>query len=78
MGGTEAGLHCVLWLPKGVRDTAVSAALAKQQISAPPLSTFALSKLSQGGLVLGFAVLPENDVVASVRKLCDIVRPFLA
>ena len=77
MKGTESGLHCVLWLPKGVDDAAVSAALAKQKISAPALSTFALTKLSRGGLVLGFAALPEEEVAPNVIKLCNVVRGFL-
>lgn len=69
-----AGLHLVGWLAPGLNDVAVAAKFAKHEIYTPPLSTYSLTPLERGGLVLGYAGVTEGDIVAAVKQMAQIFQ----
>jgi len=74
----DAGLHLVGRLPKHVDDKAVSDQLAEHNIVALPLSFYAEHPLERGGLLLGYAGLPSEQIVETVRTMKDLLEPFLS
>lgn len=74
---SDVGLHLVGWLPPGVDDRAVSDHLLNDGIYAPPLSYFSLEPLEQGGLVMGYAAVDEQDMVAAVRQMGNSLQKIL-
>jgi len=64
-----AGLHLVGWLPPGLDDMAVSRQAEQHGVEAIPVSRFALEPLPRGGLMLGFAPIPEREIIAGVQRL---------
>jgi GntR family transcriptional regulator/MocR family aminotransferase len=71
----EAGLHVVGWLPAGVDDRQVAQAAQVQGIETPPLSSYALTSLPRGGLVLGYAALTEEQIREGVGRLEKALLP---
>ena len=69
----EAGLHVTGLLPARVDDRAVSAAALRLGIEAPALSSYSLSPLSQGGLVLGYAGLSSDQIRVGVEGLGKVI-----
>lgn len=77
IGSDEAGLHLVGLLERGVDDRAVSRALERRDIIAPPLSFYASRPLERGGLVLGYAAVDEDTIlegVAHIKAALEHVR----
>jgi len=68
LGPAEAGMHVLGWLPSGVDDARVSAALADAGVEAPPLSRYALRPLERGGLLLGYAGFSDRALRAAVDR----------
>ncbi|MFK7805081.1 MAG: PLP-dependent aminotransferase family protein [Anaerolineae bacterium] len=64
-----AGLHLVGWLAAGVDDVAVAAEFAKHEIFTPPLSSYSIAPLERGGLVMGYAGVPEDEIVSAVKQM---------
>ncbi|MEM9778224.1 MAG: PLP-dependent aminotransferase family protein, partial [Chloroflexota bacterium] len=64
-----AGLHLVGWLPLGVDDVALAAKFAEKEVFTPPLSTYSLTPLERGGLVMGYAGVKETEIVAAVKLM---------
>lgn len=73
---SNAGLHLVGRLPKEVDDRAVSDRLAEHDIIALPLSFYAERSLDRGGLLLGYAAVPEDTIRSKVRRMAKILEPF--
>ncbi len=69
ISSSEAGLQLVAWLPQGVEDRIVSQRAAAQQVEAPPLSAYSMSRLDRGGLVLGFAAVNGSEIREGVSRL---------
>jgi GntR family transcriptional regulator/MocR family aminotransferase len=69
-----AGLHLVGWLPDGADDRAASVAAARQGVDAPPLTPYALRPLARGGLLLGYAAVPEAAIRAGVFRLAGALH----
>jgi GntR family transcriptional regulator / MocR family aminotransferase len=65
----KAGTHLVALLPRGLRDTAVSARAAALGVSAVPLSSCCLKPAARGGLVLGYGAVDEAQIRQGVRTL---------
>jgi GntR family transcriptional regulator / MocR family aminotransferase len=74
VGSADAGLHAVGWLPSGTDDRAVAARAAQHGIQAQPLSAHALQPPSRGGLLLGYAAVPEPEIEQAVRHLAEVLR----
>ena len=73
----EGGLNRVAWLPNGVSDLEAVELLKPEGFACPPLSEFRMKAGGRGGLVLGFAGMPEELIDDSVRKMADVLRPLL-
>ena len=71
---TEAGLHLVGWLPVGVDDQMISRKLREHGLIAPALSSFAHRPLRRGGLVLGFAAVPNNEIPMAVKRMWGVLE----
>ncbi|MGB1253706.1 MAG: PLP-dependent aminotransferase family protein [Candidatus Promineifilaceae bacterium] len=71
---SEAGLHLVGWLPEGVDDQLVATKLQEHGLIAPALSSFALMPLDAGGLVLGFAAVPNNEIPMAVKRMWGVLE----
>jgi GntR family transcriptional regulator / MocR family aminotransferase len=64
----HAGLHLVAWLPPGADDRAAADRAAAAGVEAQALSDHALERPERGGLLLGYAAVPEPEIDrASVR-----------
>ena len=70
----EGGLNRLAWLPRGMDDSAVSAALAREGLIAAPLSMSTLSPPARGGLVLGFAGQDEAAIDKGIARIATVVR----
>jgi GntR family transcriptional regulator/MocR family aminotransferase len=70
----HAGLHLVGWLPAGADDRAAAAAAAAHQVEAQPLSAHALRPPARGGLLLGYAAVPEPEIERAAGRLAAALR----
>jgi GntR family transcriptional regulator/MocR family aminotransferase len=70
----EAGMHTVGWLPPGVSDSEVTGAAANAGLNALPVSSFAVQRLSRGGLLLGYAGFSPEVIRKSMRELGQVIR----
>lgn len=75
MGG-EAGMHMTARLPDGSDDRAISAALAKIGLCAPPLADYCLGTPPFPGLVLGYAGVAEDALLLNAVRLAAVLRGF--
>lgn len=71
---TEAGMHTVGWLPKGIEDSRVAEEATKAGLNTLPVSSFALRRLSRGGLLLGYAGFRPEVLKKAMRELEFIIR----
>lgn len=71
---TETGLHVVGWLPPELTDRDASQAAERYDIEATPLSPMYLGPWARGGLVLGYASLTPEQIVAATRTLLQALR----
>jgi GntR family transcriptional regulator/MocR family aminotransferase len=65
----HAGLHLVAWLPPGVDDRAAAGRAAAAGVEAQALSDHALERPERGGLLLGYAAVPEPETDRAVARL---------
>jgi GntR family transcriptional regulator / MocR family aminotransferase len=70
----EAGMHMVVLLPPGIRDTVVAQKAADAGISATPLSTCYLKRPPRGGLILGYGGTNTEQIREGVRRLARILE----
>ncbi|MEZ4674175.1 MAG: PLP-dependent aminotransferase family protein [Caldilineaceae bacterium] len=64
-----AGLHLVGWLKDRYDDSAVTSAAAQQGIEVAPVSSYSLQPTTRHGLVLGYAMLNEQQICVGVQGL---------
>lgn len=60
----RAGLHLIAWLADGIGDRAAAAGIVTE-----PLSAHAVEPYGRGGLLLGYATVPEEAMPAAVGRL---------
>ncbi|MFP4227983.1 MAG: PLP-dependent aminotransferase family protein [Salinivenus sp.] len=77
ISGSNAGLHLVGRLPKGVDDAAVSSHLDEHGIIALPLSFYSKHPLSRGGLLLGYGCVSEDEIREGVQRMADALQSYL-
>ena len=70
----EAGIHLVAWLPEGFDDRLVAERAASVGLEISSLSSFSLTPLARGGLVLGFARAESDELRAGVERLVRVLR----
>jgi GntR family transcriptional regulator / MocR family aminotransferase len=71
--GSEAGMHLVALLHRGINDEAIARSAAKQGISAQPLSSCYMNPPPRGGLILGYGGANETQIADAIRKLKQCV-----
>lgn len=64
-----AGLHLVGWLRAGWDDRAVAEAAVARGVEVAPISGYTLLPKARQGLVLGYAMLNEEEIVNGVHRL---------
>ena len=69
LSGGEAGLHLVMWLPDGIRDTEVENASLDLGLGVRSLNSYGRAPVSCNGLVLGYGNLDEGMLADAVRRL---------
>jgi GntR family transcriptional regulator/MocR family aminotransferase len=70
----HTGMHLVGWLPEGRDDREASERAAKAGLVANPLSAFRLHGQGRGALLLGYACVPEKELVEGVSRLARALR----
>ncbi|MGA7414209.1 MAG: PLP-dependent aminotransferase family protein, partial [Bryobacteraceae bacterium] len=71
--GSEAGMHLVVLLPRGLRDDEIAARAARRKLWLWPLSPSYLGKPTRKGFILGFAGTPASEIPAAVRRLKPVL-----
>ena len=74
LSGGEAGLHLVLWLPSGIRDTEVAQRAAELGLGVRALGSYSRAPMRCNGLVLGYGNLDEGMLAEAVRRLVAAVQ----
>lgn len=72
VAASDAGMHLIGWLPKGVDDREVSKHISENGMLAAPLSRYSENKLERGGLMLGYTGFNDRQIKAGVNKLARI------
>lgn len=72
--GSEAGMHLVSLLPRGVDDVKIARHAATRGISAMPLSSCYLQRAPRKGLVLGYGATNERQIKQGVQVLKTILE----
>jgi len=74
LSGGEAGLHLVMWLPNGIRDTEVAKRAVELGLGVRALESYTRAPMTCNGLVLGYGNLEEGMLAEAVRRLVAAVR----
>ena len=74
IGETEAGIHIVGWLGQGLNAASVAREAARKNVEVLPLSRFVLKRKQREGLLLGFAVVDENEIRRGVDRLAIAIE----
>lgn len=69
---SDAGMHVVAWLSKGVDDRKLSEHVTAHGLRAAPLSRYTYGKQERGGLLLGYTAFNEKQIKSGVKKLSKI------
>jgi len=78
--GKDAGLHLVMRLPDGCDDRALAAAALAQDVVTRPLSGYYDTRAgrSASGLLLGYACVPDAEIVAAFARLARVIDAAVA
>ncbi|MEJ5152846.1 MocR-like pyridoxine biosynthesis transcription factor PdxR [Comamonas sp. MYb396] len=71
---TDAGLHLILSLPPESNDVEISEILAEKGVLTRPLSRFYVSGPVSKGLLLGFACVAPEEMLAPFSILLGVIR----
>ena len=72
--GTAAGMHLVVTLPMGMRDTEVSSRAAREKLWIAPLSLAYSERPGRRGFILGFGGTPAEQADYAVAHLGRLLR----
>ncbi|WP_433445150.1 PLP-dependent aminotransferase family protein [Nonomuraea sp. CA-141351] len=72
--GVAAGLHVVVWLPDGMREDDVVAAVAAPGVRVAGVGPYRLAGPGRQGLILGYGGLAEGGIAEGVAALAAAVR----
>ena len=73
---TDAGMHMLAWLKKGIHDHPAHCALLDNGIESLPLSVYSVGPTKQHGIVLGFTCANETQIPALVNQIGNVLRPL--
>ena len=65
----ECGLQLVGWLPEGVSDFAAVEAAKRYGVESRALSFYSIEPPKRGGLLLGYAFVPVDDIMEAAKQL---------
>jgi GntR family transcriptional regulator/MocR family aminotransferase len=71
--GSEAGMHLVALLAKGISDIAVSKRATAAGLSVMPLASCYASRTARPGLILGYGGTDVRQIRDGVRKLANLI-----
>src|SRR5690606_36423505 len=71
---SPAGLHVVLQLPAGMSDVRVAKEAAAQGVHVRPLSRYYAQPQDVTGLLLGFACVPEAEMLKPFETLVHCIE----
>lgn len=71
---SNAGLHLVLALPPAMDDVQVARAALQRGVAVRPLSRYYAGRAAAPGLLLGFACVVEQDMLAPFERLLEALR----
>jgi GntR family transcriptional regulator / MocR family aminotransferase len=66
---SEVGMHLVAWLPPGMDDQAAARQAAAHRVDTVAISSCGKEPMPRGGLILGYAAVPEHEMREGVRRL---------
>ncbi|WP_223755531.1 PLP-dependent aminotransferase family protein [Myxococcus sp. RHSTA-1-4] len=69
-----AGMHLVGWLPEGADEGAAVERAASAGVVVIPMSSARLDSRGRGGLLLGYACVPEEEIAEAVTRLARALR----
>lgn len=75
---TGAGLHLVLSLPEGADDVAITEAVGARGVLVRPLSQYFLGPRRPSGLLLGFASVPQEEMLAAWEVVMQCLKTELS
>ncbi|MCG2586871.1 PLP-dependent aminotransferase family protein [Massilia sp. TS11] len=76
LSGGDTGMHLIAALPAGL-DEQVAVRARAAGLVAQPLASLYLGRARQGGIVLGYGAVHENDIARHARALARIVKAVL-
>ncbi len=68
-----SGMNALGWLPPGIDDRTIHAAVERAGIKSYPLSDYATAALGRGALLLGFTGVPANRMAEPMRRMRDAI-----
>lgn len=71
---TEAGMHCVGWLPARMDDLALVRAAASREIDLVPVANFSIEPMERKGILLGYSEYTVEQIQDGVRRLAEAMR----
>jgi GntR family transcriptional regulator / MocR family aminotransferase len=71
--GFDAGMHLCAWLEPYINDAVVADRMAQIELEALPLSAYSAAPLERGGLMLGYAATPADQLRLAVQKLAEVI-----
>jgi GntR family transcriptional regulator/MocR family aminotransferase len=71
---TNAGLHAVGWLARGLDEQVVANGAARAGIELPLLSSFGKTALVRPGVVFGFASFSERVIRATIQRFAHALK----
>lgn len=69
----EAGLHCIGWLPKGVKEEIVIHHAPAHELDLSPVSAFCIEPYHRQGILLGYAAFGASELRSGVRRLKELL-----
>ncbi len=71
--GFDAGMHLCGWLEPHLSDAMVAQRMADIGLEVLPLSAYSTAPLERGGLLLGYAATPIDQLRNAVQRLADVI-----
>ena len=71
---TDAGMHMLAWLKRGVDDQTANSALLDAGIESLPLSVYAFDPIERQALVLGFSGVNEKVIPGMVKRMAKAME----
>jgi GntR family transcriptional regulator/MocR family aminotransferase len=71
---SNSGLHLIGWLKHGIDEAAVCEMAEARGIDLTPLSYCCFQAQSRGGIMLGFASSPSEQLISGVKVLAEIIK----